>query len=59
MNKQNHHHLFKARDYIFQPTSMAEAFKTAGLVEGNIPLLREPKLQVNGKPIIADFKKGH
>ena len=48
---------FKARDYTYRPTALAQGFQAAGIVTGNIPLVREPKLAVNEKPISADFKQ--
>jgi hypothetical protein len=47
---------FKARDYTYRPTALALGFQSAGIITGNIPLVREPKLAVNEKPISADFK---
>ena len=46
---------FKARDYIFRPTSLGEQLQKVGMID-NLALVREPRLAKDGKVISADFK---
>lgn len=48
---------FKARDYLFIRSVMAESLINAGLKPKTVTYSRIPKLAVNGRCISADFKR--
>lgn len=45
---------FRSSDYLFRPTAISEAFSSLGVK--NVPLVREPRFEVNGKMFHAEAK---
>lgn len=44
---------FNSNDYTFRPTSLGAAMAAAGMIAGSPSLVREAKLECNGRMIAA------